>query len=354
MTGVRDEILKGNQMQIRFIRDEKSFADYAGVWNQLLAKSSTNVPFLRHEFLHTWWSALGGGEWASGDLWIGEGKDSQEDLIGIAPLFITQVEGRRTLMFIGSHEIADYLDFISPAEHNAAFLEALCDALLDDGPAGWEILDLYNIPVESPSLNALEKIAQDRDWRITKQTLDPCPWVELDGGWEDYLSRLVKKQRHELRRKMRRSEQHVPSVTWKIVEPGDDLECAADEFLALMANDPQKGEFLSAEMRAQFHQLIQSAQEAGWLQLSFLKVGDGYAAGYLNFDYANRIWIYNSGMDLSFRDVSPGWVLLGYIIRWAAENGRDAVDFLRGDENYKYRLGGVDRSIVRLTIERDS
>jgi len=43
---------------------------------------------------------------------------------------------------------------------------------------------------------------------------------------------------------------------------------------------------------------------------------------------------------------------MAHLIRWAIDHGRTEVDFLRGDEDYKYRLGGVDRHIVRLTIER--
>lgn len=341
-------------MQISFVRDKETFVSRSEVWNHLLSKSITNVPFLRHEFLRSWWSTMGGGEWASGDLWIAEGRDSQGDLIGFAPLFITSDRGPRTLMFIGSHEIADYLDFITPVEFSESFLGALCEVLDHEGPEGWEILDLYNIPEGSPTLKALENLAQCYNWRIRQEILAPCPWVALDGGWEEYLSRLDKKQRHELRRKMRRAEEHIPSITWEVIKPGDDIERLTDEFLSLMTQDPQKKEFLSAEMRNQFHKLLRSMQEAGLLHLSFLKVGDKTAAGYLNFDYANRIWIYNSGLDLAFRNASPGWVLLGYIIRWAADNGREVVDFLRGDENYKYRLGGKDRSIVRMTIERGS
>jgi hypothetical protein len=32
-------------------------------WNELLANSASHVPFLRNEYLSTWWQTLGGGEW---------------------------------------------------------------------------------------------------------------------------------------------------------------------------------------------------------------------------------------------------------------------------------------------------
>jgi len=47
----------------------------------------------------------------------------------------------------------------------------------------------------------------------------------------------------------------------------------------------------------------------------------------MNFDYDNRIWVYNSGFDYTFMDYSPGWVLLGHLLKWANENGRKVFDF---------------------------
>jgi len=76
------------------------------------------------------------------------------------------------------------------------------------------------------------------------------------------------------------------------------------------------------------------------------------AAGYLNFDYGNHFWVYNSGLDYNFGYYSPGWVLLGYLLEWANVNKRQAFDFMRGDEDYKYRFGGVDRFVMRAQIRR--
>jgi CelD/BcsL family acetyltransferase involved in cellulose biosynthesis len=62
--------------------------------------------------------------------------------------------------------------------------------------------------------------------------------------------------------------------------------------------------------------------------------------------------VYNSGLNPAYLSLSPGWVLLSHLIQWAIENDRKEFDFLRGDEKYKYRFGGVDRYIARLTISR--
>ena len=151
---------------------------------------------------------------------------------------------------------------------------------------------------------------------------------------------------------MRRAEEFQPTVHWYIVEDEKKLDQEVDDFLSLMAQDPEKERFLTEAMRRQMHAAARVAFREGWLQLAFLESGGQKAAGYLNFDYANHIWVYNSGLNFSFRELSAGWVLLGYLLEWANKNGRESFDFLRGSEDYKYRFGGINRYVMRLRIEK--
>jgi CelD/BcsL family acetyltransferase involved in cellulose biosynthesis len=43
---------------------------------------------------------------------------------------------------------------------------------------------------------------------------------------------------------------------------------------------------------------------------------------------------------------------LGDLLQWANENKRQSFDFMRGDEDYKYRFGGVTRYVVRAQVKR--
>jgi CelD/BcsL family acetyltransferase involved in cellulose biosynthesis len=151
---------------------------------------------------------------------------------------------------------------------------------------------------------------------------------------------------------MRRAEEYYLPVRWYITQDGATLDRDVDDFLQLMANDPEKAKFLTPAMRTQMHSIIQAAYNAGWLQLAFIEVDGEKAAGYLNFDYNNHIWVYNSGLDFRFSELSPGWVLLGYLLEWANEHQRKYFDFMRGDEQYKYRFGAIDRRVIRLTVRK--
>ncbi len=320
-------------------------------WNALLSESISDVPFLRYEYLDAWWATRGGGEWPDAELvLVSARKDGR--LVGIAPLFLAEHEGRQALMLLGSIEISDYLDLIVRREDLPCFLSGLLDCLASDSAPAWSAFDWYDLPDTSPTLATLEAEAAKRGWTFYREPFRPTLYVPLPGDFEQYLAGIDKKQRHEIRRKMRRAQESGQNVRWYIVTDETTLDAEIDAFLALMANDHHKEDFLTDVMRTQMRSSVHAAFKAGWLQLAFLEVDGRKAAGYLNFDYGNRIWVYNSGLDFTFRDVSPGWVLLGYLLQWANEHGRSEFDFMRGDEDYKVKFGGIRREVMRVMVER--
>jgi CelD/BcsL family acetyltransferase involved in cellulose biosynthesis len=342
-------------MQFKLIHSLDEFETLAGEWNNLLEYSASHVPFLRHEYLTTWWRTLGGGEWSQGELCIVTARGENGMLTGIAPMFFTQNrDGLPALMLLGSIEISDYLDVICRPEDLEAFIDGLLAFLDTSAAPAWSVLDLYNLLDSSPTLPTLQAAAERRGWRLARERLQHCPYIPLPGDWETYLAGIDKKQRHEIRRKMRRAESYEQPVRWYFVEDEATLENEVDDFLALMGQDSEKQAFLTDVMRSQMRAAVHAAYCAGWLQLAFLEVDGVKAAGYLNFDYGNRIWVYNSGLDFNLGAISPGWVLLGHLLQWANENKRQAFDFMRGDEDYKYRFGGIDRFILRATVSRQA
>ncbi len=321
-------------------------------WNALLAESVTHVPFLRYEYLSTWWATRGGGEWPESELAVVTARQDGR-LAGVAPLFFTRNrENIPSLLLLGSIEISDYLDVIARPADLPAFLSGLLDFLGANGPAGWRLLDLHNLPEDSATLPALKAEAEKRGWTFTQERSYHVPSIPLTGDFESYLAGIDKKQRHEIRRKMRRAEEEGHNVRWYIVDDHANLEAEVEAFISLMEEDPKKAAFLTPAMREQIHLSCRAAFENGWLQLAFLETGGQKAAAYLNFDYLNRIWVYNSGFARRFMELSAGWVLLGYLLQWANEHKRLEFDFLRGDEDYKYRFGAVDRFVVRARVER--
>jgi CelD/BcsL family acetyltransferase involved in cellulose biosynthesis len=319
----------------------------ADEWNQLAGNGISNTPFARHEYLGHWWSTLGGGEWPNAELVLVSASEAGE-LIGIAPLFVANHDQRPAILQVGSIEISDYLDLIVQAKNLDPFLKGLIDFLEEDSSTHGLPLDWYNIPDSSPIIPALEAEARARDWRFELDVFRPTPRIRLEGDFESFLASLEKKQRHEIRRKLRRADEATAPAEMHLVQSPSDLEGGIQVFLDLMANDPRKAEFLRPEMRDHMRNLIRLAYQQGYLWLAFLNIGDAQAAACLNFDYDGKLWGYNSGVNAEFADISPGWVLLARQIEWALKNGRREFDFMRGDEDYKYRFGGKNSYVMRV------
>ena len=319
-------------------------------WNALVESSITDVPFLRHEYLSQWWQTLGGGEWKQAELVLVSASENGR-LIGIAPLFKADYDGRAALLFVGSIEVSDYLDLIVRAEDLPRFLSGLIDFLASSGTCSGLPFDWYNLPDSSPTLAALKAESERRGWNYHEEIYRPTPRIALTGDFETYLAGIEKKQRHEIKRKMRRAMEDERDVRFYIVEDASTLDAEIDDFFKLMVQDSNKAGFLTDAMRTQIISTLKSAFEHGYLWMAFLSVDGVKAAGCVNFDYKNKLWGYNSGVNRDLMELSPGWVLLGHQIQWACEHGRYEFDFMRGDEDYKYRFGGVNRFVMRAILK---
>jgi len=333
-------------------------------WNALVEQSIADTPFSRYEYLCEWWKTLGGGEWLRQDAELvlvsateSKGGVTPPLLIGIAPLFIAEYDAQQALMLVGSIEISDYLDLIVREQDLPRFLSGLFDFLdSSEGRAGsslpyvWTAVDWYNIPDTSPTRAALKEEFEKRGWAYHAEIYRPTPRIALNGSFEEYLARIDKKQRHEIRRKMRRAAESELNVRFNIIGKDADIEAEMNSFFHLMTQDSGKANFLTPPMREQMTFTIRTAFEQGYLWFAFLEIDGVKVAASLNFDYKNKLWGYNSGVSREHMELSPGWVLLGHTIQWCCENNRYEFDFMRGDEEYKYRFGGVNRYVMRERV----
>ena len=234
-------------MHLEVIRSLEQFDHMKDEWNKLLQDGASHVPFLRHEYLTAWWHSLGGGEWSQCELYIATTRRDDGELAAIAPLFLTNNrEGEPALLIMGSYEISDFLDVIARPTDLVPFLALLLDHLASQDAPVWRVLDFYNILESSPTLPALKTAAESRGWVYRQDCLQHCPYIPLPGNWDAYLAGIDKKQRHEIRRKMRRIEDPDINARWYIVQDQASLESEIEDFLRLMGQDAEKQAFFNS------------------------------------------------------------------------------------------------------------
>lgn len=329
----------------QLICGESVFDELAQEWDDLAGRGVTDTPFQSLAYQQAWWTNL---QPPGSSLRTITVRDEGGDLLAIACFYL--FDG--VIHFNGCVEETDYLDLIASADHVEMAWAAVFDCLFSAGFPHWSLLELCNVPADSPTRQIVPAIAKQRGLPFNEEIQEVCPVISLPGSFDEYLMALPKKQRHEVRRKLRRAE--AAGAVIRIVGAHEDIETAVDDFLTLLQKSTvEKRDWLNEGRRAVFHKVAQAAQSAGTLNLLFAEVEGKKAAALFNFAYKNRIWVYNSGLDPTmFGNLSLGVVVTAKAIEAAIERQFNSFDFLRGGETYKYRFGAEDTMIYRLRAER--
>lgn len=338
-------------MLIQPFHSPEAFEELKPEWNSVLQRASTDTLFLTWEWQKAWWTHLG-----HGDLCLTAVRDDTSALRALFPCHVFRTEdGVRLLRFIGCVEVTDYLDLIIPRGEEEPYLRAFLQAALGQETPAWDRMELCNIPERSPTLRLLPALAAEAGLQASTRQEDVCPVISLPATWEEYLQSLDKKQRHEIRRKLRRAATEA-AMDWYIVGPEHDLHAEIDRFLELhRRSGPDKSEFMTPAMEAFFHAMGEATFQAGWLRLSFITLDGRHDAAMWSFDYNDVVMLYNSGFDPEGHPhLSPGNVLISLCIRQAIESGHKEFDFLRGDEDYKFRFGARETYVHSILIERNA
>jgi len=181
--------------------------------------------------------------------------------------------------------------------------------------------------------------------KAIKQTV--APYIDLPASWDEYLLLLDRVDRKELKRKIRRLET-IKNIYYCIKEPTkNDFE----EFVRLHKLSSQaKNEFMTEEMKRFFWDLIMEKKPNWQTSLSFLKIEEKNTAALFSFENKSQILGYNSGHDPGFNYYSVGLLLHAYKIKQAIESGINKYDFMRGNERYKFDLGGKEMPLYQIKI----
>jgi len=309
----------------------------AAEWRTLLAANKRHTFFATAEWTAVSWRAFGEGQ----ELRLLTMRDGAE-LIGIVPLAVTTGGERKVARFASYLEVTDYQDIIARPGREHAVWQAAIEYVAQQRLS----LDLHNIPAASPTMAFFNGLAQDPAYAVTTGIDDVCPIISpLPADFETYLAGLDKKDRHELRRKLRRLLGNADAgvdVTWEF----GNLQQAMDDFVRLhRLSSADKEQFMTPSMVGFFNDLAGVCHEHGWLRLGFITVRGVPVSTIMAFEYGDWFGLYNSGYDPEYEYLSVGLLLKALAIEFAIKTGKTCYDFLQGSERYKYDLGGKDTQV---------
>lgn len=315
----------------------------AGEWERLLATNETASAFSNRAVHEAWWIGYG-AETTDISLAV---YDAAGVLFAYLPLML-RPDGVR---YMGATYHIDYATVL--LDLTSAEITSVVDALVGHLYADPATLDLRRLRrADRAHALLMSALAANTTRTATTTVEEPAPAIDLTNitTFDEHLERIDKKDRHEIRRKVRRGEGAGVTITAK-QHAVDDLA----EFIKLhrarwghhgLFTDDEKGARDEAFMRELF---ARAPKDLITIAVARNLEFGAFAAGLFLRD-ATGLRYWNAGGELAARSLSPGILLFAHGLQMAIAEQKQTFDFLRGNEGYKYEVGAADVDVLMVTV----
>ena len=363
MIATTSAVVVAAPLSVEVKETEAAFDKLRPDWDRLFLADGRSI-FQSFEWQRAWWKHFGEGN-ANMELSIAvvraaaDARHPEGRIVAVAPLFIERlkafgvVEVRR-LAFLG-RQISDYLDVIADPEHRAAVAEALAHHLSESSGA-WDVCVLEDMTERSPTAAALYEALGTLGVGRVLFTNERCPRALLKRSWDETLASFKAEHRREIKRRRRNFEKHC-GFELEIAGDARSIDADIDQFIAMhqehWTGSGHRGALADGSLQRFHRDVARDLAARGWTFLAFLRVHGRRIAVVYGFRFNNELSIYLSGTHNTgdLRQLSPGRVLTSLVMEHASAASISAYDFMRGTEQYKYELGGVDVANHTLIVQ---
>ena len=338
------------RVSITPLRNPEDLEALAPAWETLLATSASDTIFLTPDWIASWW-----GAYAAGRELLALRMDEGAQLVGLAILYRRDehlVRGlrHRTLALVGDGSAdSDYLDWISAPGREAEVVAAVLRHARTNVP-GWDLLLLNDVPETSPHLSLLESQVRAWGWPWEASRV-PCARVVLPGSWDQYLKSLKPRMRTKVRSVLREMDATFGARYERCTDASDlegRLRSLYDLHNRRWDSENTKGIFHAEAKRAFYSLLSPRLLARDRLRFYSLRVGDRWVAHQYCFEYGNRMFLLQEGLDPEWFAHGAGNALRAHVFRDCIERGLTVYDFLGGVTPHKLSWGADVAWSVRV------
>lgn len=350
----------------RIIREESEFDLLKEAWDTLLSNSPTDNFFMSWEWIRLWWQIYA---LPSDELCIVV-MEQENKVTAIAPCYLRKrkLSGFlkvKRLMFLGTHDrgdddvCSDFMDFIYDKNLGAEFIASFFDVMVKNNYCSE--MFLLRMDRASPTWEIVTKLSKKYHFfTILPSGKYESPYIQLPATWDDYLESRSSSMRYKIRRERKKLE-NIENISFKCSSLSEDeiqqrLEILIDLHGKRWNLKDLSGSF-ARERFSQFHRKIISALfQKKQVEIPVLSVNSTTKATFYNFKYKNKLYFYQSGVEMGKGLPAWGYLLHSYCIEDAIKQGLDEYDFLPkgGNDGYKDHFANAIRYVSRVCITRSN
>lgn len=323
-------------MNWRLIENSEDLKETESLWNELTEERREIAVHSVFPWLYSWWeSYLVFPKVFSGyfKLFVLIIQDEQRDSTGIAPLIVEQGDERKVIRFLGQG-VSDYADFLVKGDR-MSFFRNLVDVLEQIHPTAE--VDLQQFPKHSLNYEPFKAVLDERGYSVQESIIEKCPYVSINGDWDNYYSSISKKHRYDISRCQRLlSEQG--NLVFKRLNVVDDKHIDAFSHINIqrqhslsrlsLYENPFKNDFV--------RRVTKRLNNLGMIDAGILFYRDQIISYIYGFHYRQTHYYWNISFLPEYASYSPGKILIYCMLIDSFEKGYKKFDFMRGDEDYKF------------------
>ncbi len=343
-------------LQVQLFTDLSELLAHSAEWDGLAG----SIPFRCSAWISAWWRHYGAASAGRrrSQLYVPAVLEDSGRLVGLAPWCrrFSLTEGW-ILEWLGTGEVcSDYLGLLCADGSAEAVARTLADWLCHhsrDRDEGWDQMRTDAVDAQDRPTEQLIRALGARDCTIHRRVGPRCWRLGLPQHWDEYLERLSKSHRKQIRRLERNMLASGRAYVHSAQAP-TELPAAfailTDLHQRRRTSIGQEGRFASPRFAA-FHRDVSTAlAERGQCSMHWLEIDGQPAAAEYHFRGPGLSFAYQSGVDPGQLEHEPGNLITVALSKQAVERGDSAMDFLRGDEPYKPHFRAEPRPSLRYRI----
>ena len=331
---------------VEITTDIERLLESAEQWNAL----AEGIPFRETSWLGPWWKHYSQGHRAV----VVIARDEHNEIRGILPLY-TQAEESdyQTLRIIGDGDaFSEYSSVICRQKDAVAVGDAMGKFLAAE--TQWGLLQLEGIVEGDAAIVSLCRAMQQKSCVVHADSRMHTWFRARNENWDEHLKQFGRSTRRKLRRWLEKVSQ-IDELEKHTPESPED----AQQFLQKLMEMHQKrwnsvgeaGSYASPTFRNFISDCVAEFHSRGMLYLPSLRWSGDVVCSEMHFVGGNRrLYCYSTGFDIDRNELEPGRILNADTLHQIYEQDWAGVDYLRGDEPYKKRMGATPTRVLRVLI----
>jgi len=335
--------VEGRQFGVRVVKSARQLLSLRSIWDTLLRETPDHTIFQSFDYQLLWCRHFR----MIGDLNVLV-LTEDDDIVGISPLMSKVIHSAgsmtRQLSFIGSPSQVDR------ARHLFGRDAAICFKVLmrwlEAHKEDWDMCSFFEQSVNEAATDRLGKEFRRIGCRLFSSDVYLCPYIELDGQFNEYLGNRSRKLRQNLRRARRQLEQHG-IVSVEAISNVRQVATGLDRYLALESRSwkatSNTGVGKAIADRAFYYALARHYAESGDFQLRFLMVDGVDVAATFGIRFEDVFYSLMIVHDKEYDRASPGTFLESIELEACFSQNLREFDLLGGFVTNKLRWTATSR-----------